>query len=333
VTLSLARCQTLLHAMRGQRVLVLGDVMLDEFVWGRVARISPEAPVPVVEVERQSVHLGGAGNVAAGVRALGGEAVLVGVVGSDGSGELLRQAVVSAGVEAELQVADTGRPTTVKTRILAHNQQVVRYDREQADDIPPALEDRLVARVRALLPTVGALLLSDYQKGVITPRVTKAVLAAARRRGVPVLVDPKVRHFPLYRRVTIVTPNQLEAEQATGIRIRSEADLQRAGARILRLLGCDAALVTRGEQGMSLFQKDEPPRHIPTAAQEVFDVTGAGDTVIATLSLAVCAGAKLIDACRLANHAAGVVVGRVGTATASPQDVLDAVAASAAASR
>jgi rfaE bifunctional protein kinase chain/domain len=330
LTLSPTRARKLLAAMRGRRVLVLGDVMLDEFVWGRVVRISPEAPVPVVEVERQSVHLGGAGNVAAGVRALGGEAVLVGVVGSDGPAEVLRQALASAGVGCELAVADTGRPTTVKTRILAHNQQVVRYDREQADDIPPELEDRVTDRVRELLPGVGALLLSDYQKGVITPRVTKTVLAAARRHGVPVLVDPKVRHFPLYKRVTVVTPNQLEAEQATGIRIRTEADLHRAGARILRLLGCEAALVTRGEHGMSLFRRDHEPEHIPTAAQEVFDVTGAGDTVIATLSLAVCSGASLVDACRLANHAAGVVVGRVGTATASPDDVIDAVAASAA---
>jgi D-glycero-beta-D-manno-heptose-7-phosphate kinase len=328
VTLSTSRAQALLHAMRGRRVVVLGDVMLDEFVWGRVARISPEAPVPVVEVERQSLHLGGAGNVAANVRALGGEAVLLGVVGADGPGELLRQAVLSVGVEAELAVADSGRPTTVKTRILAHNQQVVRYDREQTDDIAPALEQELLARVRRLLASADALIVSDYQKGVVTPALTRAVLASARRRQVPVLVDPKVRHFPMYRRVTMVTPNQPETEQATGIRIRNEADLHRAGARILRLLGCEAALVTRGEHGMSLFERGREPRHIPTAAREVFDVTGAGDTVIATAALAVAAGAKLEDACGLANIAAGVVVGRVGTATASPQDVLDAHATS-----
>jgi D-beta-D-heptose 7-phosphate kinase/D-beta-D-heptose 1-phosphate adenosyltransferase len=313
--------------MRGQRVLVLGDLMLDEFLWGKVARISPEAPVPVVEVERQSYHLGGAGNVASNLRSLGGEAVVAAVVGRDAAAETLRHALRAAGVESALAEADSGRPTTVKTRIVAHHQQVVRADREQADDVPAALEREILGRVRAALPGCRALVVSDYQKGVVTPRLMASVLSLARRRRVPVLVDPKVRHFALYRGVAVVTPNQLEAEQATGVRIRAGADVRAAGERILAMLRCGAVLITRGEHGMALFERARRPVHIPTAAREVFDVTGAGDTVIATLALAVCAGARLPEAAALANHAAGVVVGKLGTATASAEELLAAVEA------
>jgi D-beta-D-heptose 7-phosphate kinase/D-beta-D-heptose 1-phosphate adenosyltransferase len=311
--------------MRGRRVLVLGDVMLDQFLWGRVARISPEAPVPVVEISSETFHLGGAANVAGNVRALGGQAVVAGVVGDDAAGVRVRRALAEAGIEDALSVADGGRPTTLKTRIIAHHQQVVRADREVAHDVAGSLERALLDKVRAALPTCGAVILSDYQKGVVTAGLMKSVLALARRRGVPVLVDPKVRHFALYRRVAVVTPNQAEAEQATGVRILGEADLVEAGRRILRRLGCQAALVTRGEHGMTLFEVARRPLHIPTAAREVFDVTGAGDTVIATLGLALCAGAKLAEAARLANFAAGVVVGKLGTATAAPEEVMAAV--------
>jgi D-beta-D-heptose 7-phosphate kinase/D-beta-D-heptose 1-phosphate adenosyltransferase len=327
VALSAARARRLLERMRGQRVLVLGDVMLDEFLWGKVARISPEAPVPVVEVQRESYHLGGAGNVACNLRSLGGEAVVAGVVGNDAAAEKLRNALRAAGVESALMVADSGRPTTVKTRIVAHHQQVVRADREVSDEVPAALERQLLERVRARLPDCGAVIVSDYQKGVVTGNVMKAVRALAARRRIPVLVDPKVRHFAFYRGVSLVTPNQVEAEQATGMRIRDDAALRAAGERILALLRCEAVLITRGEQGMALFARGRRPVHIPTAAREVFDVTGAGDTVIATLALAVCAGAGLAEAAALANYAAGVVVGKLGTATASPDEVLAALTA------
>ena len=258
--LSPARARALLKKMRGRRVIVLGDVMLDEFLWGTCARISPEAPVPVVEVTRQSYHLGGAGNVAANVCALGGTAVLAGVVGADAAAERIRESLAAAGVQAALVASDSGRPTTIKTRIVAQNQQIVRADRERSDDITAALEDGLVGRLRGALPSCGALVVSDYQKGVVTPRLMKAVVSLARRRGIPVLVDPKVRHFALYRGVALVTPNQLETEQATGIRIRNEDDLLAAGARILRKLRCGAALVTRGRAG------HEPVRGGPPAA-------------------------------------------------------------------
>ncbi|HXY42512.1 MAG TPA: D-glycero-beta-D-manno-heptose-7-phosphate kinase [Vicinamibacteria bacterium] len=328
-----ARAADLLEAMRGRRVLVLGDVMLDEFLWGRVSRISPEAPVPVVEVSRQSFHLGGAGNVAANVRSLGGEAALVCAVGDDAAGRLLREALQAAQVQPLLAVSDSGRPTTVKTRIVAHNQQVVRADREDARDLDSRAAATVLAAVRAELPRAQALVVSDYQKGVVTAALLRQVLPLARRRRVSVLVDPKLRHFRRYRGVTLVTPNAAETEQATGIRLRGEPDLLRAGRRILALLGCRAALITRGEQGMSLFERGRPPLHVKAAAREVFDVTGAGDTVIATLSLALAAGASLPEAAALANLAAGVVVGKVGTAQATPDEVLAAVRAAASTGR
>jgi D-beta-D-heptose 7-phosphate kinase/D-beta-D-heptose 1-phosphate adenosyltransferase len=327
MTLSSRRARALLQAMRGRRVLVLGDVMLDQFLWGKVARISPEAPVPVVEIASETFHLGGAANVAGNVRALGGEAVVAGVIGDDPAGARVRSALAEAGIEDALSVADGTRPTTVKTRIIAHHQQVVRADREAADDVRGPLELSLVERVRAALPSCGAVILSDYSKGVVTAAVMRSLMTLARRRGVPVLVDPKVGHFALYRRVALVTPNQAEAEQATGVRIRSDADVAEAGEKILQRLRCDAALVTRGEHGMALFEPGRRPVHIPTAAREVFDVTGAGDTVIATLGLARCAGASLAEAARLANLAAGVVVGKLGTATATPDEVVAAAEA------
>jgi D-glycero-beta-D-manno-heptose-7-phosphate kinase len=311
--------------MTDQRVLVLGDVMLDEFVWGRVARISPEAPVPVVEVLGHSFHLGGAGNVAANVRALGGRAMLAGVVGRDAAGEQVEAALAARRVESRLVASDTGRPTTVKTRIVAHNQQIVRTDREDASDVPAEAERALLEAVRRELPSCGALVLSDYQKGAVTAGLLRRTLALARRHHVPVLVDPKLRHFRLYRGVSVVTPNQLEAEQATGLRIRGEDDLAEAGRRILKMLDCQAVLITRGEHGLVLFPHGRAPVPVPSAAREVFDVTGAGDSVIATMALALAAGASLTEAAVLANCAAGVVVAKVGTAQASPAEVLAAV--------
>ncbi len=323
-TLTATRARTLLRSMRGKRVLVLGDVMLDEFLWGRVRRISPEAPVPVVEIERESFHVGGAGNVARNVRSLQGAAVLAGVVGADAAAARLRSELRLAGVEDALVEAPGGRPTTLKTRILASHQQICRADREDVEDIAPALESSLLARARTAIRNSDAVIVSDYQKGVVTRTVMRAVLTAARARRVPVLVDPKVRHFSFYRGATLVTPNQNEAEQATGLRLRSEGDVRAAGDRILKILGCKAALITRGEHGMSLFETGRRPAHIAAAAREVYDVTGAGDTVIATLALGLAAGARLVEAATLANAAAGIVVGKLGTATASAEEILAA---------
>jgi D-beta-D-heptose 7-phosphate kinase/D-beta-D-heptose 1-phosphate adenosyltransferase len=315
--------------MRGRRILVLGDVMLDEFLWGQVTRISPEAPVPVVRVTRESFHLGGAGNVAANVRALGGGAVLAGAVGEDAAGSRVIEALAAAGVESRLVALGGGRPTTVKTRIVAHGQQVVRADREDASELAGRAESALVEAVRGELAACAALVISDYQKGVVTAPLLRRVLPLARRHRVPVLVDPKVRHFRLYRGVTVVTPNLHETEQATGLRLDEPRALEAAGRRILSRLACRAVLVTRGEHGMSLFERGRPCLHVPAAAREVFDVTGAGDTVVATMALALAAGATVAEAAALANCAAGVVVGKVGTAQATPREVLAAARASA----
>jgi D-beta-D-heptose 7-phosphate kinase/D-beta-D-heptose 1-phosphate adenosyltransferase len=323
--LTRTRAATLLKRVRGRRVLVVGDVMIDQFIWGRVGRISPEAPVPVVQVSGESFHLGGAGNVAANARSLGAVPVLVGVVGDDDAGRRVGESLEKAGIESRLEVSRDGRPTTVKTRIVAHSQQLVRADREEVSEISAVEERALLAAVRSELSTVEALVLSDYQKGVVTASLLRTLLPLARRRQVPVLVDPKLRHFRLYRGATLVTPNQMEAEQATGLPIRDDADLEAAGRKILSLLSARAALVTRGEHGMSLFEKGRHPVHVPAAAREVFDVTGAGDSVIATLALALAAGASLVEAAVLANGAAGVVVGKVGTAQATPREVLAAL--------
>ncbi len=325
--LSPTRAAALLRKMRGRRVLVLGDVMLDEFIWGRVGRISPEAPVPVVQVTGESFHLGGAGNVAANVRSLGGAPVLTGVIGRDEAGRRILESLEDAGIASRLETADGGRPTTVKTRVIAHSQQVVRTDREEAGDLPARTERALVEAVRRELPSAEALVVSDYQKGAVTATLLRRVLPLARRRRVPVLVDPKLRHFRLYRGVTLVTPNAIETEQATGLRLEDVDSLVAAGRRILALLSCRAALVTRGEHGMSLFERGEAPVHVPAAAREVFDVTGAGDSVIATMALAIAAGATLPQAAALANCAAGVVVGKVGTAQAAPDELLAALRA------
>jgi D-beta-D-heptose 7-phosphate kinase/D-beta-D-heptose 1-phosphate adenosyltransferase len=312
-----------LRAFSHARLLVLGDVMLDEFLWGKVARISPEAPVPVVQVTRQTYHVGGAANVAANARSLGGDVVLVGVVGRDGAGGRLEAELGELGIEAALVPALEGRPTTVKTRIVAHHQQVVRADRELAADIEPELEARLLGEVRRHLPRCRAVVVSDYQKGVVTRRVMREVLRLARRARRPLLVDPKVPHFSYYTGVSLVTPNELEAQQGTGIPIVDGASLERAGREVLRRLRCSAALLTRGEHGMSLFEPGKSGVHIETAARQVFDVTGAGDTVIATLGLGLGTGMGLLEAARLANRAAGIVVGKIGTATVTPQEILD----------
>ena len=318
---------SVLDQFSGCQVLVLGDLMVDHYIWGSVKRISPEAPVPVVEVNSESVRLGGAGNVLNNIIGLGGEAMLCCVIGSDDAGSWLSDRVAGKGVALEGLIVEENRPTTKKTRIIAHQQQVVRFDHEKKKPITKKTEKKLIDTVLDHLPQLDALAISDYSKGVITRPILGAILPAAIKAGVPVIVDPKVNHFPYYKNVTLVTPNHLEASQASGIEIDDEASLQAAGERILLMLDCDAALITRGEHGMSLFERGGKVTHIPTEAKEVYDVTGAGDTVASTLSVALAAKMSLVDAARLANIAAGIVVGIVGTAAiekALLQKALDA---------
>jgi len=321
MTLTRTRADQLISSFPGKRILVLGDMMLDEFIWGKVRRISPEAPVPVVEVARDTYHLGGAGNVAANISALDANPFPVGLVGSDYAAQRLADLLRKSGVEPSGLVSETGRATTVKTRIVAHNQQIVRADRENKTPLTEERNNALLAAFLQSLPSCSALVVSDYDKGVVNKQLLSQALPAAQRAGIPVLLDPKVHHADYYRPITLITPNHREAELLTGITIDNDSDLEAAGSKLLERFECPYALITRGEEGMSLFSKDGS-HHLPTFAREVFDVTGAGDTVIATLALALAAGAEMEEAAILANHAAGLVVGKVGTATVSRTELL-----------
>ena len=306
-------------------VLVVGDVMLDEYVTGSVERISPEAPVPVVTVKTIEHRLGGAANVTNNVRALGAKAWLAGVVGDDGHGRMLRERVDAAGIDASAIVLDAARPTSVKTRVVAQKQQIVRYDRESAARLPSRVASTLVQRIEAILPKVQVVVLSDYAKGVLGEDLVASVVKACRAAGKPVMIDPKTKNFPFYGGATIVTPNFKEAREAAslvaGIHVETHADLERAAPKLMERLRIDSLVVTKGEEGMYLFMPDAPPLHIPTAAREVYDVSGAGDTVVAALAVSLAAGAPLPEAAMIANHAAGIVVAKFGTATASGHEL------------
>lgn len=320
------RAKEILAAASERRIVVLGDVMLDEFIWGDVSRISPEAPVPVVDVKRESTHLGGAANVLANLLSLGTDGCVVGIIGNDYAADRIRLSLKekSAGQRDEFLIAAEGRPTTIKTRIIAHHQMVVRADRENRTPVVGEIEQRVISGTLAALENAHALVVSDYDKGVITRRVLEAVLPEAYQR-MPVLIDPKLRNFDWYQPATLVTPNHHEALRLTGVEDDSDAPLQTAASRIREILSCDAVLITRGDRGMVLFEKDNAPVKVKTAAREVFDVTGAGDTVIATLAAGLAAGASMTEAALLANHAAGIVVGKLGTATATVEEVLDSI--------
>lgn len=306
----------------GKRVLIVGDVMLDEYVWGKARRISPEAPVPVVEVLRHSYTPGGAGNVAVNVASLGGVAILCGVVGDDLASEHLRQALTACGVGDEGLLTVSGRPTTHKSRVVANSQQIVRVDTEHNTPLSHQDQVVLLETIKTFLPQVDVCLLSDYAKGMISPYVAQELIVAARQAGKPVLVDPKNPDFSRYRGATVVTPNALEAAQASRCDINTTADLLVAARALLPVLDGSALLITQGDAGMSLFQPGVEPVHIPTVAQQVYDVTGAGDTAIAMLALALSAGAGLSDAAHLSNVAAGIVVGKAGTASVTLPELM-----------
>lgn len=309
------RLQQFIERFPQASVLVLGDLILDHYVWGRVTRISPEAPVPVVHVESEEFKLGGAANVFNNIHALGGQADICGVVGSDDAGRcLLRELGVKRKGRGGV-IIDPDRPTTRKTRVVAHNQQVVRFDVERRHELTALYQRRVLRYVESRLRHLSCLVVSDYAKGVVTASLMAALTRLATERGVPILVDPKVEHFGFYKGVTLVTPNHLEATQAAGVRGDDDQAIVEAGTVIRQRLGCQAVLVTRGEKGMSLFEGDGVQWHIPTRARQVYDVTGAGDTVVGTLALALATGADLRDSALLANQAAGIVVGMVGTAT------------------
>lgn len=312
--------QALLPRFGRVKLLVVGDLMLDEFTWGRVSRISPEAPVPVVWVQSESIMPGGAANVANNIRALGGRVASVGIVGEDRWGRELLQAMAARQVDIS-GVLKTDRPTTVKTRVIAHHQQVVRVDRESREPLPASLAGKLIDLIAKQLEHVDGVIIEDYGKGVISRPLLEAVIPLARKHRKIITVDPKQEHFDLYRRVTALTPNRAEAGEAIGRELETDAQVERAGEELVRRLQCDGLLVTLGEGGMWLFEQTGRQTRIQTVAQEVFDVAGAGDTVIAAFTLALAGGATMEQAARLANHAAGIVVGKVGVATASPEEL------------
>jgi len=297
------------------RLLVVGDVMLDHYIWGRVERISPEAPVPVVAVSNESIHLGGAANVAQNILSLGGRVELCGVIGRDDFGGRVLRELKRLKIGTEGIVTDPGRPTTKKTRVIAHNQQVVRFDREQRKPVSEKIRETIRRFVARRIPRVDGVVISDYAMGVISAELMRELIALAHQNHVRIIVDPKVSHLPFYKGVHVITPNTAEALGAAGFGQGSEGDLMKAGRILLDRLGCEAVLVTRGEHGMSLFENNGKVTHIPTVAREVYDVTGAGDTVIAAMAMGLCADAPMRDAAILANYAAGLVVGIIGTAT------------------
>lgn len=322
--LDLSRARTLVARLAGRRVLVVGDVMVDRFIVGSVTRISPEAPVPVVRFESEHSRLGGAANVAHNLAALGAQVSLVGLVGTDASAARMREQLDAAGLSAEGLVEDAGRPTVEKVRIIAgRNQQVARIDYEDDRDVSGVPESRIVAAVERLGRQADVLLVSDYLKGAITKSVMTA-LVALKQQGVPLLVDPKIPHLDRYSGATLVTPNNHEAEVATHRVLRSDEDARVAAVDFRARAGCESVLITRGEHGMWL-SSEEVEGAVPATAREVADVTGAGDTVVATLALGLAAGASLAEAAVLANHAAGVVVGKFGPATVAPHELVAAI--------
>jgi len=307
--------------LAGRMILIIGDVMLDHFVIGRVDRISPEAPVPVVCFDHEEHRLGGAANVAHNAAALGGRVELVGVVGDDEAAGTLRAQLARCGIGAAGLVADPARVTTRKLRVVTtRNQQVARVDYEQDSEVSGAVETAIADRIGKLAASADAILVSDYLKGAISRGVAAAAIAAARTHGLPLLVDPKVPHIDYYAGATVITPNHHEAEAVTHMRIRTGADALAAAVRFRERACCESVLITRGEHGMTLLGPGGEAE-LAAEAREVSDVTGAGDTVIATMTLALAAGASLVDAARLANRAAGIVVGKFGPATVSVSEL------------
>jgi D-glycero-beta-D-manno-heptose-7-phosphate kinase len=325
------RAQQIISKFPDLQIVTVGDLMLDEFIWGEARRISPEAPTPVVEVKRETWHLGGAANVVSNLLELGARAVPIGVVGADDAAKIVRDRFAERNARVDGVITDASRPTTRKTRVIAHSgrqyQQIVRADREDHSPVSNVVEDLIIAAFNQAISNADAVIVSDYDKGVLTPRVLGALIVATRSRAKMVCLDPKIRNFAHYREVDVITPNQSEAERASGVEIIDEPSLGAAARRIRDMLDCKNVLITRGELGMSLLgsEEDEEMTHIPTTAREVYEVTGAGDTVIATLALALASGANLKEAAIIANHAAGVVVGKVGVAAVSRDELLDAL--------
>ena len=307
------------------RIMVIGDIMIDHFIWGSVNRISPEAPVPVVKVTNESFHLGGSANVVHNIHALGGKVYTAGVTGNDEMGRKIAHDLRALGISTGGIIAIHGRPTTVKTRIIAHNQQVVRLDREEVSPLNKDIKKRIIAYCKKILSDIHAVILSDYDKGLLSRELVEEIIALCKKDKKPVIVDPKVEHIDIYKGVTMITPNQKEASEVSGIKILTDEDAFRAASLLQKKIGCESVLITRGEQGMTLVEKNGSFAHIPTLATEVYDVTGAGDTVVSALTLALATGASKRVAALIANYAAEIVIKKVGTASVEKEELKKAI--------
>jgi rfaE bifunctional protein kinase chain/domain len=319
------RLNELLDSFQHMTIAVIGDVMLDRYFWGSVNRISPEAPVPIVDVESESARLGGAANVAHNIKTLGGTPFLISVIGNDSSGDLLFQTMEEQGFPLDGFLRDGKRPTTVKTRIIAHNQHVVRIDREVRDPINENLVGQLSRNLATAMDRVDAIILEDYNKGIVTPSLVKNVVADARKHKKIVTVDPKFTNFFEYQGVTLFKPNKREVELAFNRRLTNEIDITNVGRELINRMSAENVLITRGEHGMSLFESSGEETYVPANARTVADVSGAGDTVISTLTMALASGATPKEACTLANFAGGVVCGQVGVVPISQNALRQAV--------
>jgi D-glycero-beta-D-manno-heptose-7-phosphate kinase len=314
-----------LNKFKNVNVLVLGDIMHDVFIWGNVKRISPEAPVPIVEVTRETSLLGGAANVVNNVLALGARASMAGVVGKDRTGEAVVKELDRIGANRDCVHKSMTRPTAVKTRVIAQKQQVVRFDKEEIRPLKTSTEKKLWRSLKNKMDDVDAVILSDYAKGLLSEKLTKNIIGLCNESGKTVAVDPKPVNMDWYKNASIITPNSKEAGEAAGFEIVTDDDVERAGQLLIEKLGCKYILITRGEQGMSLFSQDKKTIKIRALAREVFDVTGAGDTVIGVLATAMASGMEISDAMKAANVAAGIVVGKVGTSVATVEEIKNAV--------
>ena len=316
------RLQDLVERFHDTAVLVIGDVMIDEYIWGNVSRISPEAPVPILDMVSESQRLGGSANVINNLHSLGGQPYLCSVIGNDTTGQRLTESLQSIDVKTDTLIVDPTRPTTRKTRLIAHHQQVARLDRESREEIQREYTKQIIDMTAHMLPNIDAIIIEDYGKGVVTGELVREIVTLAMRQSKIVAVDPKTSHFDRYNGVSVITPNHHEAGASLHMTLDNHERLLLAGKQLLEKLQNDYVLITRGEEGMSLFERQSHMvTHVPTMAQEVYDVTGAGDTVIAALTLGLASGGNPADAVLLSNAAAGVVVGKIGTATSNLEEL------------
>jgi rfaE bifunctional protein kinase chain/domain len=323
-SISSSTAKSILSQCAGKTIAVVGDVMLDRYFWGSVSRISPEAPVPVIDLENESLHLGGAATVASNLQALGIKPLLCGVIGNDNSGAMLMEILESMGCSSSGMIALEHRPTTVKTRIIGNNQQMLRVDREVRDAITDAEADMLLGSIMNT-PDLAGIILEDYNKGVMTKSLIHSLCSIAQARNIPVLVDPKFSHFFEYKGVAVFKPNRKEAQEALGFSLKSTEDIHKAGKELLQRLECKNVLLTLGEQGMMLFENNGNISSVPTRARKVSDVSGAGDTAIAMLASAMAGGATIQQAATLANYAAGIVCEQPGIVSVTPQEIIHAI--------